>query len=116
MTEKYKQKLQTLLAIADANLRHNNMIEIAQGFELSFEQVENDFTQVWSEELDRRVKIIEEKDLDNAVRVMKKEQIDRWLRSFIADKKERENLIQSKLFKDEPVKIYTLQDLFAMRK
>lgn len=116
MSEKYKQKLQTLLAVADANLRHKSMMEIAEGFELTFDEVENDFTQVWSEELDRRVKIIEEKDLDNAVRAMKKEQIDRWLRSFIADKKERDNLIQSKLFKDEPVKIYTLKDLFGMRK
>jgi hypothetical protein len=116
MIEKYKQKLQTLVAIADANLRHKTMMEIAEGFELTFDEVENDFTNIWSEELDRRVKIIEQEGLDFAVKSLKKEQIDRWLRSFIADKKERDNLIQSKLFKDEPVKVYTLKDLFGMRK
>jgi hypothetical protein len=116
MTEKYAQKLKTLLAIADANLRHNNMVEIAQGFDTTIEQVEDDFNQVFKDELDRRVKTLDQKDIDYAVRAMKMEQIDRWLRSFIADKSERKNLIQSKMFKDEPVKVYTLQDLFEMRK
>jgi hypothetical protein len=116
MNEKYKTKLQTLVTIADASLRHKTMLELSEGFELSLTTVEDDFSKVWSLELDERVKSIEVEDLDYATKLLKKEQINNWLRNFISDRKEREQLIQAKLFRDEPVKIYTLKDLIAMRK
>lgn len=114
--EKYKNKLQTLVTIPDANLRHKEMCEMSESFNIPFVQVESDFTRIWLQELDERVKPIEDDTLGYAEKFLKIEQVDNWLRNFISDKNKREKIIQSKLFQDEPVKIYTLKDLFEMRK
>jgi hypothetical protein len=113
---KLKNKLIALLTVSDPAIRHKTMLEASEQLNIPLPNVEDGFTQLWLEELDRRVKVIENPDLDFATRLLKKEAISQWLRNFISDKKDRENLINQKMLKDEPVKIYTLADLKAMRK
>jgi len=113
---KLKNKLQSLLTIADPELRHKSMLEISEKLEVTIETIEETFSQVWLVELENRVQILQNKDLDYATRLLKKESISNWLRNFIADKKDRQTIIDQMMMEKEPVKIYTLADLKAMRK
>lgn len=113
---KLQNKLVSLLTVADPEIRHKNMVEVSEKMDISLDQVEESFVQVWLDELDRRVKVIEDPTLDFATRLLKKEAINNWLRNFINDKKDRENLINNKMLKDEPVTVFTLADLKALRK
>ena len=72
--EKYRNKLQSLVTIADAGVRHSEMLQMSESFDIPFARVEDDFTNVWLQELDERVKIIEQQDLDYAAKLLKKEQ------------------------------------------
>lgn len=113
---KLRNKLVSLLTVTDPEIRHKSMVEASESLEVTLGDVEEVFSQLWLEELDKRVKVIENPDLDFASRLLKKESVSNWLRNFISDKKDRDNLINQKMIKDEPVQVFTLADLKAMRK